>query len=116
MNRLSINPFQVQFLDGGQYLGTLALVENALQLPFPDGIEHVAVLVAEQGFLLLVRKQRISGAVGVRSRPFSDATAPHKHLGLEQKLRLAGFALHVVHSIAVLHVGVEPENHGIFFC
>ena len=72
------------------------------------------MLVAEHGFFLLVGKERIDGAVGVRSCPFADAAAAHKHLGLKQELALAGFALHVVDSIAVLHVGVEPENHGIF--
>ena len=53
--------------------------------------------------------------VAVRGGALADAAAAHEHLGLQQKLAFAGFALHVVDGVAVLNVGVKSEDHAFFF-
>src|SRR5258707_925176 len=72
------------------------------------------MLVAQNVLLLLIAEVRLGGTGGVGGSTLADATSAHEYLGLQQKLALAGFALHVVHRIVVFHIGVEAEDHRVF--
>ena len=41
----------------------------------------------------------------------ADAAAVHEDLGLQQKVRVPGFALDVVNNVLILDVGVKSKNH-----
>ena len=79
-----------------------------------DSVEHQAVLVAQAVLFLLVGKAA-GQLVSVGRGPLADAAAADEHLGLQQKLALAGLALHVVDGVALLDIRVKAENHALFF-
>src|ERR1039458_2880085 len=103
----------VQLLDGCQTLRRLS-VQNALQLPIPDSVEHQAMLIAQYLFLLLIAKAALGGCVRVGSGPFPNTPPANKDLCLQQTLALAGFALHMVNRVRMLYVRVEAKNHEIW--
>jgi len=61
--------------------------------------------------LLLISEIAFGDLLGVGSGAFSDAAAAHKDLGLQDKLILARFTLHVIDGVTLLDVGIETENH-----
>jgi hypothetical protein len=64
--------------------------------------------------LLGIARLTLGRRPGIGSRFLSDASSTHKYLCLEQLFSLARFTLHVVDGVAMLNVGVEPENHSDF--
>ena len=87
------------------------MVQHALQLPFPDRIQHQSVLLAQFVLFLGVSESAFSGFAGVRFGPFSNTAAANEHLRLQQKLPFAGFTLHVIDGVVMLDVGIEAKNH-----
>ena len=87
------------------------MVQNVVQLPFPDRIQNQAVLLAE--LLLFLRIAELDfgrfGSIGRGS--LADAASAHKNLCLEQQIAFTRLALHVINRVHVLHIGIEAENH-----
>jgi hypothetical protein len=113
MNRGSVLPLDVQLFDGGQGFG-FGVIENAVELPFADGFEDEAVLVAKLLLFLRVAEVDFLGRSRVGNRLLADALSAHEDLRLKQFFALARFALHVIDGVAVFDVGIEAENHKRF--
>src|SRR6185369_13158180 len=109
-----VQPLHVELFDRSQRLGRVALVEDVIQMAVTDRVEDQAMLVAQAVLFLLVGKTSRQ-LVSVGSRALADAATANEHLGLQQKLALAGLALHVVDGVALLNVGVKAEDHALFF-
>jgi hypothetical protein len=69
------------------------------------------VLVAEDLFLLLVRKISARDLFRVGGGFFPDATASDKHLSLQNEFVFARFTLHVIDGVALFYISIETENH-----
>jgi hypothetical protein len=76
-----------------------------------NGIEHQAVLIAQDLLLLVVGKASFRHLLCVRGGSFPHAAAAHENLSLQQQLTFTGFTLHVEDRVIVLYVGIETENH-----
>ena len=100
----------VKLFDGGQGFG-LSAIQDVIQLPFPDGFEDEAMLIAQLLLFLGVAKAGFRGRGGVRDGFLPDTPAAHEDLGLQQLFALAGFTLDVIDGVAVFDVGIEAENH-----
>ena len=110
MNGFGVGPLQVKLLDGGKCFRGVALVENIIKPAFAYRIHHQAMLITQHLFFLRVRNPARLQLFGVRSRPLAYAASADENLGLQQ-IVFPCFALHVVHSIFMLNVGIEAENH-----
>src|ERR1700726_2401231 len=69
------------------------------------------MLVAKDLLLLLVAEVPLGKAFRIRGRPLADAASSHEHLRLQDKLVFASLTLHVIHSVALLHIRIEAKNH-----
>ena len=110
MHRLGIEPLHVQFFRAREIL-RFGLIQNAVQLPFPDRVQHQPMLLAQLVLFLRVPEPGLGRLAGVGLGPFANAPAADKDLRLQQKIRLARLALHVVNRVLMLYVSVEAENH-----
>ena len=106
-----VQPLDVEFLLRSQGLGSLALVEDLLQVAVTDGVEHQAVLLAQDLLLALIGETCARSLLSIRSRAFANAASAHEDLGLQQHLAFARLALHVIDGVVVLDVGIEAKNH-----
>jgi len=111
VDRLGVEPLHFELLDSGECFRFLA-VEDAIELAFPDRIEHVPVLFAEQLLFLLVSLS-LAGRGGIGNCFLADAASTDKNLRLQQQLALSSFALHMVNRVRVLDVGIKAKNHRI---
>ena len=114
MHRLGIQPLHVQFFRASEIL-RFGLIQNAVQLPFPDRVQHQPMLLAQFVFFLCITESRLGRLAGVRLRPLANAPASNKDLRLQQKIRLTRLALHVVNRVLMLYVSIEAENHKLIF-
>src|ERR1019366_1912892 len=87
------------------------MVEDVVEFSFANRVEHQSVLLTEQLLFLGVSGLCFAVLAGVGSGLLADAAATHEDLGLQQEFAFTRFALHVVDRVAVLHVGIEAENH-----
>src|ERR1051326_8688585 len=113
MDRLGVEPLHVQFFDRGERLWSFSLVEDIIDVPIADRVEHHAVLVAQNLFLLLVGESGLSSLVGIGSRALADAASAHEDLRLQEKFVLTRLTLHVKNRILMLDIGIEPKDHVI---
>src|SRR5205807_2014329 len=77
-----------------------------------DGVEHQAVLLAQDLFLLLVGEAGALRLLPVGSGTLANAPSADEDLGLEKQIGFAGLALHVIDRVFVLNVGIEAKDHG----
>ena len=113
VNRGGVLPLDVKLFNAGQGFG-FRTVEDVIQLPFPDGFEDEAVLVAQLLLFLGIPKTGFERGGRVGDRFLADAPSAHEDLSLKQFFALARFALHVVDGVAVFDVGIEAKDHKNF--
>jgi len=87
------------------------VIENIVQLPFPDGVEHEAVLVAQLLLFLRIAETGLRNGSGVGDGFLADAAPANEDLGLKQFFAFARFTLHVVDGVDVFDVGIKAEDH-----
>ena len=86
-----------------------------IEFPFPNGIEHETMLLAQLLFFLRVPELDFGRLAGIRRGLFAHAAAAHENLRLQQTFAFTRFTLHVVDGVAMLHIGIEAKNHRDFF-
>ena len=110
---------QVKLFHRRQRFRRIPLVEDGIELAVADGVEHLAMQLAQHLLSILIVAVwsradlafRRAGAIGNRALP--DAAAPHEDLRLQQLLAFARFALHVVDGVFVPNVGIKTKNHAV---
>ena len=90
------------------------MVQNAIQLPFPDRVQYLAMLLAQLLLPLRVSDLWLPCRGRVGNSLLADTASTHEDLRLQQQITLARLALHVVDSVTVFYVGIEAENHRQF--
>ena len=111
MDGIRVQPLDIEFLDGGERLRRIAVVKHLIEPALANGFEDQTMLLAQNLFLLLISEIWALGLVGVRGGTFADAAAADEDLSLQQQVRLAGLALHVVNRVLVLDVRIEAKDH-----
>ena len=69
------------------------------------------MLIPQNRLFFLVGKVWALRLFGVGGGAFADAASAHEHLRLQQEVALSGLALHVIHGVFVLDVGIEAKDH-----
>ena len=100
----------VPVVDGAAFCG-LVTIEDVAALPRSewDGT-HVADVMRTDVPTGDVQ-WTLRHAVGVTRRHLPDAAPLNKDLRLQQQVLLPRLALHVVHGVGVLDIGIESKNH-----
>src|SRR5207249_778573 len=98
-----------------QALRRFTLIEDFIQLAFTNGIQHQAVLVTQDLLFLLIAKTAAGCFIRIRSCPLSHTAPADEHLGLQEQLVLSRLALHVVHGVVMLDIGIEAKDHVMAF-
>ena len=73
------------------------------------------MLIPKNLLFLLVGEPSRSPLVCIRCGALAYAASSYKDLGLQEQLIFACFALHVINSVAMLHIGIEAKDHAILF-
>lgn len=115
VHRIGIEPMHVQFLNGGQTFCRVPFIEGSVQTAITDRIEDQAMLIPKNLLFLLVGEPSRSPLVCIRCGALAYAASSYKDLGLQEQLIFACFALHVINSVAMLHIGIEAKDHAILF-
>src|SRR5579872_4711633 len=58
-----VEPMHIEFLDGGQRFGSQLSIENTVQSPVTDRVEHQAVLLAKNLLFLLVSEAGLGSLI-----------------------------------------------------
>src|SRR5208283_2376787 len=93
----------------------IALVQDGIELAVADGIEYLAMQLAQHllSILIAVLRAGCRRAQAIGNRALPDTAPPHEDLRLQQLLAFTRFALHVVDGIFVPNVGIKAKNHAV---
>src|ERR1700692_1326608 len=69
------------------------------------------MLLSQDLLLLLIGEAGLGSVFRIGRGTLADAASADKDLGLQETVAFARFALHVVHRVIVLHIGIEAKNH-----
>src|ERR1700720_1234575 len=116
MHGPGVDPLQVKLLHSGQRFRSFPLVENGIEPAVPDGIEHIAMQIAQHLLFILIA----AGGAGscrdpgtIRNGMLPDTTPTYENLRLQQLLAFPGFALYVIDGVFVTDIGVKTKDHEI---
>src|SRR5260370_25077484 len=122
MHGPGIDPLEVKLLLRRQRFRCIPLVEDGIEFAVADGVEPLAMQLAQHLLSVLFAVQRADvlsadfafrrrGAIGNRALP--DAAAPNEDLRLHQLFAFARFALHVVDRVFLPTVRIKATYHTI---
>ena len=113
MNGVGVDPLQVQLFYCRQGFLRVFAVEDIFDSAFANGVEYQAMLISKDLLFLLIGEIALGDLFRIRSRSFADTAPADEHLGLQNQLVFASFALHVVHRIALFYIRVKAKDHAV---